>query len=256
MPGSPSSPIVFAYLDEPPFCFPAEGGTAGGSDVELVTAVLKALGIASFETRLTNFAELLPGLVDGRWAITTPLFISPERQKIVDFSHPVWALADGLMTRQADSARLTGYEALARDGRSRLAVVSDQVQERTGLKAGIPDDRILRVTTQEDAVALVRSGRADAYASVAMAHRGYLALHPDPKLAVVTVGGTMPARGAFAFAKFAIAKSAFAEPAAGFRRRFDEALRGQLGSAWHRSMMARYGFSPDDLTLDHVAFGR
>ncbi|CAN7287161.1 transporter substrate-binding domain-containing protein [Bosea sp. LjRoot9] len=246
MADSPSSPIVFAYLDEPPFCFPAEGGTAGGSDVELVTAVLKALGIVSFETRLTSFAELLPGLVDGRWTITTPLFISPERLELVDFSHPVWALADGLMTRQADSARLTSYEALARDGRSRLAVVSDQVQEQTGLKAGILDDRILRVATQEDAVDLVRSGRADAYASVAMAHRGYLALHPDPKLAVVTVGAAMPARGAFAFAK----------SAAGFRRRFDEALRSQLGSAWHRSMMARYGFSPDDLTLDHVAFGR
>ncbi|SFI03252.1 hypothetical protein SAMN05216304_101502 [Bosea sp. OK403] len=56
----------------------------------------------------------------------------------------------------------------------------------------------------------------------------------------------MSARGAFAFAK----------SATGFRRRFDEALRSQLGSAWHRSMMARYGFSPDDLTLDQVAFGR
>jgi polar amino acid transport system substrate-binding protein len=246
VPGSPSGPIVFAYLDEPPFCFPAEGGAAGGSDVELVTAVLKALGIVSFETQLTSFAELLPGLVDGRWAITTPLFISPDRLEFVDFSQPVWALADGLMTRQADRARLTGYEALARDGRLRLVVVADQVQEQTGLKAGIPDDHILRVATQADAVDMVRSGRADAYASVAMAHRGHLALHPDPGLAVVTVAGMMPARGAFAFAK----------SAAGFRQRFDEALRDQLGSAWHCSMMARYGFSPDDLTLDHVAFGQ
>lgn len=233
-----SSPIVFAYLDEPPFCFPAEGGTAQGSDVELATAALAALGVTSFERQLTTFAELLPGLVDGRWTITTPLFINSERLERVDFSLPVWSLADGLLTRSSDRTWLTSYETLARDAHARLVVVSEQVQEQTGLDAGIPDARVIRVGTQEEAVQMVTSGRAEAYASVAMAHRGYLARYPEAELAVVDVEASAPARGAFAFAKSELA----------LRQRFDGALRDLLGSAWHRSLMARYGFTPESVS--------
>lgn len=228
----PQEPIVFAYLDEPPFCWPGREGMAEGSDVELIAAALRVLGITAFEQRLTSFAELLPGLVAGRWTITTPLFISPERQQIVDFSRPVWALADGLLVRAADRERLTGYRAVARAG-ARLVAVAGQVQEKTASKAGIAPERLLCVATQDEAVEAVRAGLADAYASVAMAHRGYLARKPDPELAVVAgEGGARPAAGAFAFGKRSSA----------LRKRLDEALAGLIGSDWHRAMMARHGF--------------
>ncbi|AMJ63483.1 hypothetical protein AXW83_05810 [Bosea sp. PAMC 26642] len=194
------------------------------------------MGIDRFEMRLAEFAELLPGLVDGRWAITTPLFISPERKNLVDFSRPVWALVDGLLVRSADGGRLTSYRALAAEAGARLVVVANQVQEQTGLTAGIPNERIIRVGTQEDAVLMVKSGCADAYASVAMAHRGFLARQPASDLAVVAIEGALPAGGAFAFAK----------SSTDFRARFNLALQSVLGSTWHRSMMARYGFAPED----------
>ncbi|KFC69081.1 hypothetical protein FG93_03706 [Bosea sp. LC85] len=41
--------IVFAYLDEPPFCRSGPDGSALGSDVELVSEALRAIGIASVE---------------------------------------------------------------------------------------------------------------------------------------------------------------------------------------------------------------
>lgn len=233
----PQEPIVFAYLDEPPFCWPGREGVAEGSDVELIAAALRGLGISAFEQRLTSFAELLPGLVAGRWTITTPLFISPERQKIVDFSRPVWALADGLLVRAPDREWLSSYRAVARAG-ARLVAVAGQVQEETGRKAGIAPERLLCVATQEEAVEAVRAGRADAYASVAMAHRGYLARKPDPELAVVAggEGSAQPAAGAFAFTKHSSA----------LRRRVDEALAGLIGSDWHRAMMVRHGFAAGD----------
>lgn len=233
----PPDPVVFAYLEEPPFCFQGDDGRPHGSDVELVTAVMDAMGIDRFETRLTEFAELLLGLVDGRWTVTTPLFISAERQRLVDFSHPVWALTDGLLTRRADSRRLTSYEAVAADQRACLVVVADQIQEKSGLDAGIPDQRVIRVGTQEEAVLMIKSGRADAYASVAMAHRGFLARHPDPDLSVVAVEGAAPAQGAFAFAA----------SSGDFRDRFNAALLRLLGSEWHRDLMTRHGFAPEDL---------
>lgn len=228
--------IVFAYLDEPPFCYPSPDGGALGSDVELVAEALRNLGVATFEMRLTSFAELLPGLVDGRWTITTPLFVTSERQEIVAFSRPVWALGDGLMVRQGDQARFDSYEALARDPGARLVIVADQVQEQSGLTAGIPPERILRVATQEDAVQAVKDGSADAYASVAMAHRGFLSRSPDAGLAVTAVTGGRPAAGAFALAK----------SSAGLKARLNRALDELIGTPWHREMMRRYGFDAED----------
>lgn len=224
-------PVIFAYLDEPPFCYPGKGGGAEGSDVELVAATLAALGISTFEARLATFAELLPGLASGRWAITTPLFITPERRTIVDFSRPVWALADGFLVREREQGRLNGYQAVA-SANARLVVVGGQVQEQTALGAGITPDKVLRVATQEEAVRAVSDGHADAYASVAQAHRGYLARRPDPSLAIVTASDGAPASGAFAFGK----------ASAALRRRFDDALAELIGSEWHRAMMARHGF--------------
>lgn len=226
-------PIVFAYLDEPPFCWPGVGGTAQGCDVELATAAFRALGITEFEQQLTTFAELLPGLASGRWTITTPLFVTAARRQLVDFSRPVWALADGLLVRAGERVRLTGYRAVAAAG-ARLVVVAEQVQEQAGLSAGIAPERMIRVATQEEAVAAVRAGEADAYASVAMAHRGYLAREPEAELAIVNVPASesVPAAGAFAFGK----------QHAALRQRFDAALEGLVGSDWHRAMMARHGF--------------
>ncbi len=229
--------IVFAYLDEPPFCFPVEGGGARGCDVELIIAALRELGVESVTMRLTSFAELLPGLDEGRWTVTTPLFVTQDRKRIVDFSRPVWALSDGLLVRERDRERLNGYEAVARDKQARLVVVADQVQERTGLAAGVPEARMRRVATQEDAVAMVRSGEADAYASVAMAHRGYLARAPEPGLTVVAIAGSKRAEGGFALAK----------PSGRLRQELNRVLARLVGSAWHREMMMRHGFAAEDL---------
>jgi polar amino acid transport system substrate-binding protein len=228
------APVVFAYLDEPPFCWPGADGMAQGCDVELVTAALQALGIPRFEQRLTTFAELLPGLASGRWTISTPLFVTTERQRLVDFSRPIWALADGLLVRAADRERLTGYRAVAATG-ARLAIVGGQVQEQAGLAAGIAPDHLVEVATQEEAVTVVKDGRADAYASVAMAHRGYLARKPDAALAIVKVPAneSLPAAGAFAFGK----------QHAALRERFDGELGKLIGADWHRAMMAHHGFS-------------
>lgn len=238
--------VVFAYLDEPPFCFPSTDRGADGSDVELVREALRLLGIAAVEMRLTSFAELLPGLVAGRWTITTPLFVTAERQELVAFSRPVWALGDGFLVRQGDEERFDSYGDVARDPGARLVVVADQVQELSGLAAGIPHERLLRVATQEEAVQAVKAGRAEAYASVAMAHRGFLSRGPDPALAVIPLSAETtarkPAKGAFAFAK----------SQAGLKARFDAALDQLVGSDWHGKMMARYGFAATDYARENL----
>lgn len=234
--------VVLAYLDEPPFCAPGPDGRPVGCDMEVAFAVLAAIGVKRVETRLTTFADLLPGVAAGAWSLNTPLFVTPERSALVDFSRPVWSLADGFMVRAGNPKNLNSYEAVA-DGTAVLGVVADQVQEQSGLRAGIPANRIRRFATQQAAAAALLDGDVDAYASVAMAHRGYLRGAPDPRLAVVDFGASNGGEGALA----AYGAYSFARSSAALRRAFDAQLGSYLGSAEHRALMAGYGFTDSDV---------
>jgi polar amino acid transport system substrate-binding protein len=229
----------FAFLQEPPFCFTDENGKVAGCDVELARAVCEELGIQEFEPVEAEFAELLPGLNAGRWDMTTGLFVSAERAGIVDFTRPIWSLGDGLLVRKNNPRGLTGYRSIATDPEARLGVITDQIQHRTAVENGVPPERITLFATQAEAAEAVTRFAVDAYASVAMAHRGYLARWPDAALEVVDVPATEkePAFGAFALAK----------SNAELRRRTDQCLGDLLGSARHREIMRRYGFTASEI---------
>ena len=72
--------VVFAYLEEPPFCFRTPRG-ASGCDVQLAQAVLRDLGVATCDFVEAEFGEPDPGLIDGRWTMTTGLFATAERRR-------------------------------------------------------------------------------------------------------------------------------------------------------------------------------
>lgn len=238
--GTPRAKIIFAYIDEPPFVSPGDGDWPDGFDATLAAHILRAMGIADARARLVTFAQLLDGVAAGEWSFNTPLFLSDERKQVVRFSRPVWGLSDGLMMRSADARRFKTYEQVAAAERARLGVVAGQVQFETARRAGIPEARIDRFPTPEEAVEALRSGAIAAYASVAMAHRGFLARNPDPALAYSNLkepefagsAGSAPALGAFSFApgpnSFACA--------------FDKTLAGFLGSTDHKALAAQYGF--------------
>lgn len=236
----------FAYLIEPPFNFRQEDGTVTGCDVELARAVLSMVGVREFELIETEFAQLLPGAAEGRWRMTTGLFATEERRAVAAFSRPIWALPDGLLVRKGNPKRLTGYTSAARTAECSLAVIRDQLQHRSAVRFGIPDGRIMIFDTYADGARAVLEGRADAYASVARAHIGFLEQSHGLDLEVVTVPleEKKPAFGCFAFNK----------SDEEFGRAIDEALREYLGSPEHRSMMKRFGFSdPEvDLVVDRI----
>lgn len=235
--------MKFAYLIEPPFNYRNEDGTVTGCDVELARTILAMIGISAFEPIETEFAQLLPGVAEGRWRMTTGLFGTEERRKTAAFSRPIWALPDGLLVRKDDPKQLTGYKSVAQASGCVLAVIRDQLQHRSAIEFGVPKERILIFETYTDAAQALLDGRADAYASVARAHTGFTAQNSDLELEVVTVPSEEkePAFGSFAFNKSDNE----------FRQAFDGALSEYLGSSEHRSLMRRFGFG--DAELDLVA---
>jgi polar amino acid transport system substrate-binding protein len=231
--------MKFAFLEEPPFCFADASGEVSGCDVELARRVGAMLELEGFSPIETEFAELLPGLVEGRWTMTTGLFVSDERKQLVDFTRPIWALADGLLVGKGNPRGFQGYRSIAQDPATRIGVITGQVQHSTALQNGIAPEQIRPFATQADAAEAVASGVVHAYASVAMAHRGYLTRRPDMPLGLVEVPSVekQPSAGAFAIAKGNTA----------LLQRIDACLGKLLGSNWHRQMMARYGFADGDI---------
>jgi polar amino acid transport system substrate-binding protein len=199
------------------------------------------IGVHDFEPIEAEFAELLPGLSDGRWRMTTGLFGTDERRKIAAFSRPIWALPDGLLVPDGNPKALSGYRSAAQMPECRLAVIRDQFQHRSAIEFGVPKDRILIYETYTDAANAVLDGRADAYASVARAHTGFIERNNRPALEVVSVGAEEkePAFGSFAFGR----------SENDLRRAIDGALLQHLGSSEHRKMMKSFGFTDDEVDL-------
>jgi polar amino acid transport system substrate-binding protein len=106
----------------------------------------------------------------------------------------------------------------------------------TALQLGVPAARIRTFGTYTLAATAVAAGTIDAYASVATAHRGYLARSSARGLAVVEVPESEKAAepGAFAFAKSQTR----------LRDAVDDALGGFLGSADHGALLVRFGLKP------------
>jgi polar amino acid transport system substrate-binding protein len=144
-----------------------------------------------------------------------------------------------LLVAKGNPRDFKGYRSIAGDETALIAVISGQIQHQTALQNGVPPERIRIFATQAGAADAVAAGAVRAYASVAMAHRGYLTRRPDAPLAVIDVPAAEkePAAGAFALAK----------GNAALRRRIDSCLEDLLGTSWHRDMMAEYGFSDGDI---------
>jgi polar amino acid transport system substrate-binding protein len=226
----------FAWIDEPPFNIPASDGVTG-ADAEVMRQVAKMLD-RPFVPVCTNFADLLPGLVEGRWDVATAMFVTPERAAHSSFTRPVWALADGLLVRRDLVERVTGYATAAQAG-LRLAVLKGQVQHDAALRLGFAPGRIVMMNDYGSAAAAVAAGRVDAYASVALAHRAYLAGADDEGLACIEVPSTeVPcAIGAFACRDPAICNAV------------DGVLKQFIGTQAHLAIWARFGLGRTELPV-------
>ncbi len=233
--------MKFAYLIEPPFNYVDENNRVTGCDVELAQTVLEKIGIKQLELIETEFSQLLPGVKQGKWQMTTGLFATEERYQTASFSQPIWALPDGLLVAKGNPMKLTGYASIAQNQHCTLAVIRDQFQHRSAIEYGVPDSRIKLFETYTEAATAVSIGTVDAYASVAQAHKGYLQHNDTLTLDIVVVPSQekAPAFGCFAFNK------ADNE----LRESIDDELSRYLGSAHHRSMMRGFGFTDKEVDL-------
>lgn len=222
-----------AYVEEPPFYSTGPDGSARGADIELADVVFRTAGASSIQYISTSFGELLVGLGAERWDVNVPVFVTPDRSRIVTFSRPVWSLADGLVVQRGNPKDLTGYSAVAECPDARLGVIPGQVQVASARSAGVEDSQPVAFADQPAAVEGLLSGEIDAFAATALGNRAIIESHPELG-GVELEGGEL---GAFSF------RTSDIQLVSAVNR----VLRDYLGSEDHRRRMARYGLGPSEV---------
>ena len=235
--------VAIAYIDEPPFGWTETDRTATGADIDLAEAVLRAIGATQIEHRLTTFSDLLPGVEAGRWDMNVPLFVTPERAKRVAFSVPVWAIGDGFLVRAGNPKALNRYASFVKRHDARLGIIAGQVQHDSAKAAGVSDDQIAIFEHQADAIEAVRSGKIDAYASTALGNRiladrigGSVLEAVEHKPRTNGIQQKLPF-GAFSFNR----------RNSDLLNAVNSQLRSYLGSPDHRTRMARFGLTHNEI---------
>lgn len=225
-------------MEEPPFYWTGSEGKPIGADIEIAEYILSVLGYTRFNYQLTTFGEIIPGLAAGRWNMNVPIFVTPERSAIINFSIPVWANGDGFIVAAGNPKKLDSYASVTRIKDAKIAVMPDTIQLHAAIAAGVDKSQIFLYECQEDAINALLDGKVDAYAATALGNRNIVQkIGPERVISVAhKVSSALPV-GAFSFAKSNTA----------LKTLFNEQLRHYLGSSQHRQVMAKYGFGESEI---------
>nr|WP_314486891.1 transporter substrate-binding domain-containing protein [uncultured Pseudomonas sp.] len=146
--------------DQPPYGYQDNKGEFAGVEVEMVKQIsLWALGSkdkVSFTcvTAENRVPQLLGRKVD--FLIAT-LGVTPERQRVIDFTTPYrWGASDVVVKQDSPAQKIADLK-----GKT-LATLKGSVQAKW-FEDHMPDVKTLRMNSAADALQAFRQGRADAY---------------------------------------------------------------------------------------------
>ncbi|MES2104371.1 MAG: aldehyde dehydrogenase family protein [Pseudomonadota bacterium] len=133
---------------------------------------------------------------------------------------------------------LTSYEAVAATSDARLGIIPGQIQFDSAKSAGVSDSQIIMFKHQPDAVAALLAGKIDAFAATAVGNRVIASENKELEAIAHEIGKDEKAPvGAFSFSK----------SNQSLLHAVNEQLRGYLGSADHRTRMAKYGLTQTEI---------
>ena len=236
------------YAIDPPFAFVDGHGRVTGEAPEVLRIVARRAGYREVEFVHAEFGQLLHDLMNGRAdVVASGLFITPERTRIARFTRPTARVGSALLVLQGNPLGLHSLNDLAVHPDAVLALIDGAVEVAQARRAGVPDTRLQRHGDAVAAVVAVIEGRADALLlsdvslNYMLAHAGFSGVELARPFAPPKRDGQVESGWP------ALAVRPRDEALA---RRLDEALAGFLGTAEHREQMARFGFAPDNLTVD------
>lgn len=235
--------IRVAIADEEPYGYMDDDGEARGPGPDVARHVLGEIGIDNIEWVVTAFGDLIPGLQEGRFDMAAAeMAILPGRCEKVIYSEPNTTYGEGLLVKAGNPHGLRYYSDFAKRNELKVAILSGANQRGFLEKLGVPDDKVVAIEKNEDAVEAITSGKADAYAATSLTVAG-LAEHSDevePALNFVDPvidGKEVRGWGGFAFNK----------DSEDLRDAFNEVLVPYKFTDEWEATLSQYGFAQLDI---------
>lgn len=231
--------IRIAIADEEPYGYLDESGEARGPGPDIARYVLDELGVDKIEWVVTSFGDLIPGLREGRFDMTAAeMAVLPDRCEKIIFSEPNTTYGEGLLVLTGNPEGLRAYSDFAQRNDFKVAIQTGANQLGFLTRLGVPEEKIVGIEKNADAIEAITSGRVAAYAATSLTVAG-LARDSDavqPALNFVDPvidGKEVRGWGAFGFSK----------ESAALRDAVNEVLVPyKFTDAWEQTLM-QYGFT-------------
>lgn len=160
--------IRIAVANEIPYGYVDLSGEAKGAGPDVARQIMKQLGIDKIEWITTSFSSLIPGLrADHFDMVAAEMAILPERCKQVLFSEPNTSYGEGLLVAEGNPHDLHSYQDFA-ESEHKVAIMAGADQLEMLQALGVPDNRMVTISNNADAISTVSTGRAAAYAATSL----------------------------------------------------------------------------------------
>ncbi len=155
-----------------------DGKSATGFDVDMAKAMAASMGV-KLEIKVIDFEKLIPALKKGDVdMVISNMTITPQRNTEVAFVGPYFTSGKCLITKEASLAAAKKDE-LNKSG-AKMVVLKGTTDEKF-VKIMLPDVEAVTVTTQEEAVAMVRDSKVSAMLSEFPICQSIITNNPDDK---------------------------------------------------------------------------
>jgi polar amino acid transport system substrate-binding protein len=173
--------ITVGFAGEEPYSYTDDDGELTGATVALHREVFGALGIDEVEGVEVEWDALIPGLNAGRFdAISAGMSILPERCEQAAFGDPEIMYTTALLVPEGNPMDLTDLQDVAESGAT-FAAMSGAIEQGYAEDLGI---ETMTVSTPQDGMDAVVSGRADVYALTGISLRAMADNNPDAPIEV------------------------------------------------------------------------
>lgn len=165
--------IRIAIADEEPYGYMDDNGDARGPGPDVARHVLGEIGIDDIEWVVTSFGDLIPGLQEGRFDMAAAeMAILPERCEKVIYSEPNTTYGEGLLVLTGNPHGLRFYSDFAKRNDLKVAILKGANQRGYLTKLGVPEEKIVPIEQNQDAIEAITSGEVAAYAATSLTVAG------------------------------------------------------------------------------------
>ena len=163
-----SGTIRIAVANEIPYGYVDPSGEAKGAGPDVAKHIVEQLGIENIEWVTAEFSGLIPGLQADRFdMVAAEMAILPQRCEQVIYSEPNTSYGEGLLVAAGNPKDIHAYSDFA-EGDLKVAIMAGADQLEMLQALGVPEENMVTISSNADAISTVSTGRADAYAATGL----------------------------------------------------------------------------------------